>query len=434
MKLKIEKLIFGGSGLGRAEDGRPVFVRKSVPGDMLEVSTLKDKKSYSEAVIQKIVEPSSERITAKCPYFDKCGGCDHQNITYKNQLKFKNDIIKEFIDRNRIVIEECRNIVPGSDSEFFYRNSIRFEFLKIDDQLKIARHNYIDPSKPVVTDFCLLQSEFSNKLLNKILDLYNGLGYDGNDLWQVKLREGKQTGEFMLEMITQNNNLPFQKELVDLLKRHPEVKSAYHTIAPNKDVYKLIRKLIFGRPVIYEKIGNFTFQISPESFFQTNSLGVKNLYDIIKSFADIKMGDRVLDLYSGTGSIGVYLSTLAKEVVGVESVAEAVKDAKDNARINKVINCSFILADAGKELNNFKKDEFDVIIVDPPRAGLKPEVIEKLTKMSFKRLIYVSCDPATFFRDIKLFNEKGIILKNLQPVDMFPQTHHIELVGLLTKT
>lgn len=433
MKLKIEKLVFGGSGLGRAGDGKPIFVRKSVPGDLLDVKIIKDKKSYSEAAIKNIIEPSPERTTAKCPYFDNCGGCDHQNISYSNQLKLKAEIIQECIDRYKIVSFGLEPIMPGSDSEYFYRNSIRFEFLKTDDGLKIARHNYLDPSKPVVTDFCLLQSEFSNEILQKILDLYNRLNYDTDDLWQVKIREGKQTGEFMLEMITKTSDLPFKSELVLLLKEYPQIKSVYQTIALNKNIYKLSRKLLLGSPVIYEKIGNFTFQISPESFFQTNSMAVKNLYDIIKSFADIQIGDRLLDLYSGTGSIGIYLSTLAKEVVGVESVVEAVKDAKDNAKINKISNCSFILADAGRELDNFKKDEFDIIIVDPPRAGLKPDVIDRLQTIDFRRLIYVSCDPTTFFRDIKLFNEKGVNLNKLQPVDMFPQTHHIELVGLLTK-
>ena len=431
MKLKIEKLIFGGSGLGRGEDTRPVFVRKSVPRDVLEVSITKDKKSYSEAIIKSIIEPSTQRIEPKCPYFDNCGGCDHQNIAYGDQLKYKNEIIKEFIERNHIEIDEYCTIVPGSDSEFFYRNSIRFEFLKTDDGLKIARHNYLDPSKPVITDFCLLQSEFSNKLLKDILKLYNELGYAGDSLWQVKLREGKQTGEFMLEMITKDNNLPYQKELVELLKAYSDIKSAYHTIAPNKDVYKLIRKLISGRPVIYEKIGNFSFQISPESFFQTNSLGVKNLYDIIKSFAKIEMGDRVLDLYSGTGSIGIYLSTLAKEVVGVESVAEAVKDAKDNAKINKIFNAEFINDDVKKFLQSGKKLDKKIIIVDPPRSGLKKELVLLLSKINFKRLIYVSCNPATFARDLKYFMEKGIDAKKIQPVDMFPQTHHIELVAEL---
>ncbi len=454
MIITIEKLIFEGYGLGHV-DGKAIFVRKSVPGDELEVETVNIKKNYDEAIIRKIIKPSTKRITPRCPYFDICGGCDHQNISYTDQLKFKDQIIDEMIEQNQIETGERLPIIPGSDSEYFYRNSIRFEFVTrlVDPHtatyevaapvsIQIARHNYLDPAKPVITDFCLLQSEFSNELCQSILDLYNNYGVPDNrkllvdnHLWQIKIREGKQTGEFMLEMITKSSTLPMERGLKDLVKAFPEIKSFYHTIAPDKNIYKLKRRLLAGKPVIYEKIGKYTFQISPESFFQTNSLGVQTLYDQIKNFADIQMGDRVVDLFCGTGSIAIYLSTLAKSVIGVEIVPEAIRDAKDNAKINKISNVEFHCFDVSK-LNNETMWQYSnaILVLDPPRAGLKPELIKKICKCDPKRIVYVSCNPATFFRDIKVFNKYGLGLTKLQPIDMFPQTHHIELVGLLATT
>ena len=369
-----------------------------------------------------------------CEYFARCGGCDLQNIDYANQLKIKDDLIDKLITKYAIVIKDRRNIIPGSKEPIFYRNSIRFEFCRnTKGELKIARHNPLSSKNPTITDYCLLQSEKSNIFLQSILNIYNKLEYTGEDLWQVKVREGKFTNEFMLEIITINSNLPLKQELISTIKQFPEIKSLYQTIAPDKDVYKIIRKLIYGRPVIFEKIGRFKFQISPESFFQTNSLGIKTLYDTIKQLADIRIGDRVLDLYTGTGSIAIYLSILAKTITGVESVKQAVNDANSNARINSITNCKFVCNEVGEFLKNNTND-FDVIILDPPRAGLQEDIIKLVSKSFFKQLVYISCNPETFFRDIQMFNKHGINLNVLQPIDMFPQTHHIELVGLLRKS
>lgn len=375
------------------------------------------------------------QIRPKCKYFGHCGGCDLQDMDYQDQLKMKDQLISDLIIQHGVHIQDREKIIPGSDQQFFYRNSIRFEFCRDEkNHLRIARHNPEDSTKPTITDYCLLQSEFSNKLLSEILALYNDLEYTGRDLWQMKIREGKFTGEFMFEIITQTNILPHKIELIKLLRKFPELKSVYQTIASQKDVYKLSRRLILGRPVIYEKIGKYKFQISPESFFQTNSLGIQTLYDIIKKLADIKVGESLLDLYCGTGSIGIYLSTLAKKVVGVESVATAVRDAQDNARVNHTLNCEFAHAEVEKYLKRLQNTDSPVIVIDPPRAGLKKNIIAQISKLRCERLVYVSCNPKTFFRDLEIFQKSGLIIEKLQPIDMFPQTRHIEITGLLKKT
>lgn len=438
MQIEIEKLVFSGDGLARTSGGRPVFVSKTVPGDIIEVKIFEDKKSYCRGIVTKIIKPSPDRIEPPCPYFDNCGGCDHQNISYENQLKYKQEIFQEVLDRAKIKVKP-EKIIAGSDKEFFYRNSIRFICtLDKNDNISFCRHkngipilNDHDKSVYIPIKECMLQSEISNLIISKLQSYINKQIENKKPFWQLKIREGKRTGEVMIEIITSSHDLPEEKGIVEILKQIQGVKSIYHTIASGKSLLNLRRRLIFGAPVIQEKIGGFTFQISPESFFQTNSSGVKTLYDKIKEFADIKFGDTVLDLYCGTGTIGIYLSTLAKKITGVDVVPEAIRDAKDNARINKIKNCEFICADVTKWLKQNKKRRFDKIIVDPPRAGLSRDVIFDISHSDFDILIYTSYNPSTFARDLKLFEDRGVVAEKIQPIDMFPQTHHIELVAKL---
>lgn len=428
MRIKIEKLIFEGFGLGRGESGKPFFVRKSVPEDELEIEVIKNKKNYAEGVIKKVIFPSSKRMAPICASFELCGGCEHLNISYNDQLEFKNKIFREIFGRAKIN-KMPLPIISGSKDYLFYRNSIRFFFVNTRNGIHFARHNYIYNKGLVEISECFLQSKISNVILNKLTQIFDGKDMQTSLLWQLKIREGKAANEFMVEIITSGDSLPEEKTIVNTLRQIPEIRSIYHTIAPGKSLKNLKRRLVFGSPVIYEKIGKYKFQISPESFFQTNSLGVHTLYETIRGFSDVKMGENILDLYCGTGSIGIYLSTMAKSVTGVEVVPEAINDAIGNAKINNVHNCEFIAADAGKYLLE-KKNQFDLIIVDPPRAGLNKDIIERLSKTN-SRIVYTSCNPATFARDIKTFEELGRRLVKVQPIDMFPQTHHIECVGLI---
>ena len=445
MKLKIEKLIYEGYGLGRTKD-KPVFVSKSVPGDELDIEIIKDNKSFSVGKINSIVSSSPKRIEPKCKHFNECGGCDHQNISYPDQLKFKDEIFKEVLRRQRVILndsEESRDpsarpqddieimkMIAGSNHPFFYRNSIRFFIKKINNKIEFCRHHYITNDLIPIQE-CYLQSETANNILKDLRALFNEKEEIGS-LYQIKIRQGKMTDSFMVEMITNSEDLALRNEIISILKNIGGIRSIYHTVTPTGSLQNAKRYLIFGSPIILEKVDRYTFQISPESFFQTNSLGIKTLYDIIKEFAKVEMGESVLDLYCGTGSIGIFLSTFAKKVLGVDSVKSAVRDATDNARINKVSNCKFICDDVSLFLSSSVL-KFDLVIVDPPRAGLKKEVVEQISKIDFKRLIYVSCNPATFARDIKLFEERGVKLQKVQPVDMFPQTYHIECVGELNK-
>jgi len=433
MKLKIEKLVYEGWGIGRSENGRTIFVRKTVPGDILEVEISKHKNTFDEAIIKKIIQPSEYRIEPKCRYFNECGGCEHQNIGYGNQLKFKEEVFKETLSRQKVETEILPIVQAGEP--FYYRNSIRFFLLEKENGEKIfTRHNYLYEKGFVEAESCFLQSDKSNDILKTILKTVNKSDQKLNGFYQVKIREGKFTNEMMVELITDTDELSFESDLKSALKTIPEIKSIYHTITYNRSLLQTKRRLLMGSPIIFEKIGKFKFQVSPDSFFQTNSLGVKTLYDKIKEFAEIEMGDNILDLYCGTGTIGIYLSTFAKSITGVEVVQSAVNDAKANAKINNIANCKFICAEATGWLYR-NKEFFNKIIVDPPRAGLQKKLIQILSKLQTpdSRLIYVSCNPATFARDITEFEKNGLKLQKVQPLDMFPQTHHIECVGLLRR-
>ncbi|TSC94819.1 MAG: 23S rRNA (uracil-5-)-methyltransferase RumA [Candidatus Berkelbacteria bacterium Athens1014_28] len=436
MIVKIEKLVCDGYGLGRISDkdageksGKVFLIKKALPEDIVEVKIVSEKKNLIFGKIKNIISPSKFRINAKCSHFENCGGCDLQNTSYENQLKFKDEIIMEIFAPTKIFARP-EKIIPASKNELYYRNSIRYFFQVQNGKINFARHDFFDKNLLKI-DRCFLQSEKNFEILELLKNILNNSLESKNSLWQLKIREGKYTSQIMIEIITSDENLPAEKEIVESLKIIPEIKSIYQTIAPYKSLKKMRRRLLFGSLVVLEKVGPFTFQISPESFFQTNSCGVKTLYDVIKKFAEVKINDKVLDLFCGTGTIGIYLSTLAKKVVGIEIVPEAIRDANDNAKINKIKNIKFVCSD----INNLTIRQFSnhTIIVDPPRAGLTKKLIDDLSKVNFKRLIYVSCNPMTFVRDLKLFESRGVIAEKIQPVDMFPQTHHIEIVGLLRK-
>lgn len=425
--LLVEKLVNEGYGLSHNKEGKAVFVPKSVPGDLIEPQIIKIKKGFVVADIKKVVKPSKLRVEPPCPYFGMCGGCQHQNISYDNQLKYKQAIFKEIVTSKNIKTK-IYSITP-CPNQYHYRNVMRFAITG-NKHIKYEMKNHNYGQKNIEITQCLLQSQKANIVMEALKKALNISVSNLSSLWQLRIREGKTTGEMMVEIMTDSHLLPQKELIVESLSHIKEVVSIYHTYSHQRSLYELTRKLIYGKPIIYEKIGKFTFQISPESFFQTNSIGIKTLFDLIKGLVNLTIGETLLDLYCGTGTIGIYLSTLAKRVVGVELAKEAVIDAKDNARLNKVHNCQFISQDAKAFFHN-NKEEFENIIVDPPREGLKNEVIKALCKMRPKRLVYVSCNPSTFARDIKEFDKYNWNLIEVHPIDMFPQTHHIECVGLL---
>ena len=396
--IEITSLDHNGRGIGKLNN-KIVFVENTLPGEIVDITILKEKKKYIEARVNNFIKKSEKRIESVCPYFTQCGGCDLLHLNYEDTLKFKEDKIKNIVNRyldNKIKIN---NIVP-CDSNFYYRNKTTFQ---VKNCIGFYKNNTYDIIK---TDRCLISSE----LINNSIDYLNKL-----DLKYInKITCRSSIDELMIILEASNTDL-------DIIPIKEIATSIY---IKNNNKYNLI----YGKKYITEKLGNYKYLVSPDSFFQININTCFKLYSKIKEY--VKTNKNVLDLYCGTGSIGIFVSE-NNNVLGIEVNEYAIKDALENAKLNNIKNIDFICGESGKTLNNIKFKP-DVIIVDPPRAGLSKEAIDNIFKLSPKELIYVSCDPMTLVRDLNLLNKQYEIIE-LTPYDMFPNTKHVECLTYMIK-
>ncbi len=463
IEVKIEKTVFEGKSIARV-NGFVVFVRNVVPGDVVKVKITKLKKSYAEAEPVELIQKSSLRVEPRCKFFGVCGGCKWQNLEYGAQLEFKRDHVIESFERiggfkgiDKIVL----NTLP-SDEIFFYRNKIEFSFSdqrwllkeeigkidEIDRNFALGFHLPDRFDKVLDIDECFLQSELSNEILNftrdyfksKNIPIYSSEKNEGY-LRFLTIREGKNTGDVMVNLVTFDDNAEIMSEFTNsLLSKFPNITTVVNNINTRKAQIAVgeYEKVYHGDGTITEKLGDYIFQISSNSFFQTNTRQAEKLYKKIVEFANFKPDDIVYDFYSGTGTISIFVSSFVKNVIGLELVESAVEDAWRNAEINGVKNCKFISGDLREKLYTDKSwmretPKPDVIIIDPPRSGMHPDVVKAVAKIKPERIVYVSCNPTTQARDIKLLieYEPNYVIEFVQPVDMFPHTYHIESVALL---
>lgn len=403
MAKKIEKLDHQGRGIIK-ENGKVIFVENALPDEMVTVAITKSKRNIEEADVLHYEKTSPDRIVPACPYYKLCGGCHIMHLSYEKQLEWKKEklmeILSKFMDK-----EIFFPILPILASEpFHYRNKAVFH---IDKKLGY----YQKKSNIIVSiEACDLVDFKINDLLRIIQKL------DIDDCSQVTIRVSQT--EAMVIFTTEKQLL---KDIIERLR--PYVDSIY---VQGKEC-----KLVYGKPAIQETIGDYIFEISPESFFQVNTKQAKKLYDMVLKYADVKVSDCVLDLYCGTGTIGLYISSNCKHVLGVEVNRQAIEDAKRNQILNGIKNVDFICGDVSKIVKQMKEN-YDVVIVDPPRNGLDEATIFYLKTSRAKRIIYVSCDPVTLARDLNLLKEKYIV-KELTPIDMFPNTYHLESVCVLNR-
>lgn len=453
--IRLEKYAAEGKSVATLEDGKTIFVTGAIPGDVVEVVVLKNKSSYAEGKALRIVAPSPDRIEPFCQHFGICGGCKWQMLTYEKQLDYKQLQVSEQLKRiGQIPLPPIQPIL-GCDKQRFYRNKLEFTFSELPflTAAEMAVETPVE-RKPVLgfhapgmfdkvvdIETCHLQEEPTNKIKNilrkwaleKQLPFYNARTKEGW-LRNVIIRIST-LGEVMVNLIVHHDRPELKEALELLLKEVPEITSLHYTINPklNDTIYDLPVETYFGKGYIEEKLGDFRFKISPKSFFQTNSYQAERLYDVIRDFAELTGTETVYDLYCGTGSIGIYLSKKAKKIIGIETVADAIEDAKINAAWNGLENCSFYTGDVSKVATDafFKENgKPDIIITDPPRPGMSEKLVRQLLAMRVPKIVYVSCNPATQARDLQLLDE-AYEVKKLQPVDMFPHTHHIENVALL---
>lgn len=400
-KVEIVSLDHQGRGIGKI-DNKTVFVPNALPGEVVEVEITNEKKKFCEASVNRILQKATERIESICPYFSVCGGCDLLHISYEEQLKYKQAKIVDIMKRYCQVNFDIKNII--SSNVFHYRNKVVFHV----SNGKIGYYKE-KSNKLIEIDTCLLV----DKKINAIYNCIQKANLD--NIEDIIIRYGLRTNEIMVILnVIGNIN---EKMWINLLK--DKVSSI---ILANKNNFKTI----FGKDYIIEKLFDYQFIITNNSFFQVNTLQTEKLYSKAIEYADIKDNETVLDLYCGTGTIGILASKYAKKVIGIEINEEAVKSANKNKELNNIKNIEFYVGDTGKILSKHHY-KVDTVIVDPPRAGLNNQAIKEILDIHPKKIVYVSCDPMTLARDLNLLSETYDI-KELTPVDMFPNTAHIECI------
>ena len=453
--LEITGIADKGKGFGRNDDGKIIFVKKVAVGDVVSAQVIKKRKDYSEAVLKEIQTLSSDRVTPFCKHYGICGGCQFQHVGYAAQKRYKASLVEDAMRRiAKVPIGELLPII-GCEKEKYYRNKLEFAFSckrwLTADEINTDATNEEDVvgfhppgafDKVVDVEHCYLQDEPSNE----IRDVIKSIALEQKlPFWEARKNEGfmrqvmirtTSTGETMVILGVHDEDERLEKLLERIVEQLPSITSLYYCVNQkvNDFMLDLEMKLHHGSPTITEQLGHVKFKIGPKSFFQTNSTQAKVLYDVVVDFADLKGEENVYDLYTGLGSIAQYVSHRCKKVTGIEEIAAAIEDAKKNATLNEIENCTFYAGDVKDILNESfieKHKKPDLIITDPPRAGMSKEVVATLLQSETPRIVYVSCNPATQARDLQLLHEKYDIEK-VQPVDMFPHTHHIESVALLT--
>ncbi len=445
LELTLENLALGGEAVARAEEGgMVVFVKDGIPGDRVVAEIIKRKKQFGTAKIVELLEPSSLRIAPRCEYFGRCGGCKWQHLSYENQLKFKEQQVVESFQHIARIKEVPIQPILGTDSPWFYRNKMEFSFGHEEDgRLVLGQHYPGRWDKLLDIENCYLQSDASVKIFNLCRDFaikqdfkaFSGETEQGL-LRHVIVREGKQTGQYMVNIVTSGEYFPQTDRFVRyLLAGFPMITSLVQTINRNKGQSSQGQEeiLLFGEPTISETINGLSFEISAKSFFQTNTFQTERLYQIVQRMAEQSQGGVAVDLYCGTGSIALHLARHAKHVYGVELVEDAVLNARKNAERNDITNVSFHCGETQKVFPTLDMETPELIVIDPPRPGLSPKVIKAIIAAAPRQVIYVSCNPATLARDVAAFTDGGYDIREVQPVDMFPHTYHIETVVNLTR-
>ncbi|SEM17878.1 23S rRNA m(5)U-1939 methyltransferase [Maribacter orientalis] len=447
-----------GKTIGKAPDGRVIFLTNTVPGDVVDVQTTKKRKAYFEGKAIKFHSFSDKRVDPVCQHFGVCGGCKWQDMGYEHQLFYKQKEVENNLIRiGHLDLPELTPIL-GSKEQYFYRNKMEFSFsdsrwltlneIQSDDQIedKNALGFHIPGMWDKILDIkkCHLQKDPSNaiRLETKKFAIDNGLTFfnprNQYGMLRTLMIRTSSNGEIMvLIQFFENDENKRELLLNHLSITFPEITSLLYVINPkqNDTIYDQEIICFAGRDHIFEEMEGLKFKINAKSFYQTNSEQAYELYKITRNFADLKGDELVYDLYTGTGTIAQFVSKKAKKVVGIESVPEAILDAKANAVRNNINNVDFFVGD----MKNVFNEQFiaqngvpDVIITDPPRDGMHKDVVQQILKIAPNKVVYVSCNSATQARDLEMMKEKYVITK-VQPVDMFPQTHHVENVVLLEK-
>ena len=456
-RVEITDVAAEGKAIGKVDE-KVIFVPFVAPGDIVDIKITRKKKNFLEGKAVNFHKHSDEKIKPFCEHFGTCGGCKWQHLKYKDQLFYKQNQVEDNLKRiGKLELPEISNII-GSSKIVYYRNKLEFTFsnrkwlTEISKEIDFSEINmdalgfHIPGMFDRVLDIenCYLQSSVSNDIRNSVKSFAIENNYS---FYDIRKNEGflrnliirsTTTNDLMVILsIAQNDKTKIENLLKFISEKFPQITSLMYVINEKKNdtISDLKIELYKGNPYIFEEMENLKFKIGPKSFYQTNSEQAYNLYKIVRDFAGLKGNEIVYDLYTGTGTIVNFISKSAKKVIGIESIPEAIDDAKLNSEINNIKNTDFYAGDILDVMN----DEFislhgnpNIVITDPPRAGMHKKVVEQILKILPEKIVYVSCNPATQARDLELMKENYLIEK-VQPVDMFPHTHHVENVVLLVR-
>lgn len=438
---------YEGEGIAKIE-GYPIFIEGALEGEKVKVKIVKVKKNYAYGKILEIIEASEGREEPKCVNYKRCGGCSIQHMNYKSQLDFKWNRVKDCISRIGGLSEELVKYPIGmTENPYRYRNKVQLPIGKVNGEIVIGfyaprSHNIIDIEK------CLIQDEAADKvaqLTKEWIKKHNiePATVDGEFnpegiLRHIMIRKAFKTGEVMVVLVSAKEKVPFIEEFKELIIENVKgIKSIVLNINPKNTNVILGEKCItlYGEDTIQDYIGSFKFNISPLSFFQVNPMQTEILYNKALEYADLTGNETVFDAYCGTGTITLFLSQKAKKVYGVEIIEPAIINAKENAKLNNVDNAEFFVGKSEEIIPQLIKEgiKADVIVVDPPRKGCDIKLLNAIGETRPEKVVYVSCDPSTLGRDLKILEGKGYKTIKVQPVDMFPQTSHVENVALISR-
>ncbi|SCN25942.1 23S rRNA (uracil-C(5))-methyltransferase RlmCD [Clostridium sp. N3C] len=434
---------YQGEGIAKPQ-GFPIFIPGALKGEKVKIKIVKLTKNHGFGKLLDIVEPSENRVEPICPLYKRCGGCQLQHMSYQEQLVFKKNRVKDCLERIGKITDVKINDTLGMEEPLRYRNKV---------QLPVG----VEKGEPIIGFYaprshdiinlqqCFIQDETGDEVVQLTRDWMKKFGisaYDENTktgvVRHVMIRKGFKTGEVMVVLVTNTEKLPHKDEFVKLvIEKIPGVKSIIQNInnKPTNVVLGQQNITLWGSNTITDYIGQFKFEISPLSFFQVNPFQTEVLYNKALEYANLSGEETVFDAYCGTGTISLFLAQKAKKVYGVEIIPEAIENAKKNAKLNNIHNAEFFVGEAEviipKLIEDGKKAE--VVVVDPPRKGCEKSLIEAIAEMRPNRVVYVSCDPATLARDLRIFEDLGYKTEAVQPVDMFPHTAHVETICLMSK-
>jgi 23S rRNA (uracil1939-C5)-methyltransferase len=444
LELHVDSLAYGGNGVARL-NGFVVFVRRGLPGDTVRARVTKVKRNHAEALATEILQPSQERVEAPCAHYPECGGCRFQDLAYESQVRIKHEQVADSLRRLGAIADPPLEPILPAASIFHYRNKLEYSFTQREDGPTLGFHKAGRWDEVLQIEKCWLTTDLGNAVRNAVREWAREEGLAAYDqetqrgyLRHLVYREGRNTGQVLVLLVTAPGERFETGYFVEVLRRFPEVRSIHWAINDTPaEVTNLPTKLLWGDDSIEEQLFGLRFRVSPNAFLQTNTEMAERLYGLAREYAGLTGAETVWDLYCGIGTIGLTLAGDALTVWGIEVSEESVARAIENAELNGITNAAFFAGNVGQAIEELRdrSGDPDVVVVDPPRAGLAGKALRRLGRIGARRIVYVSCNPTTLASDVKALRaDWGYELRRARPVDMFPHTPHVETVALLEKT